>query len=509
MRSRSHGEIVLAPAGKLNDPPSVGFMFDSLAADPHSRLPETPEAVSALAALGEAMTADPGPAVDSAIPAAYTYFGQFIDHDITKTAIDPSLVIPPATDPIADPAHLKPVPAGKIPLLIHNLRTLRFDLDSVYDGPLVASTLQPDGSMRLSEVSGTSNIPAADRFHDLPRKPKINNPITDEEKQADREALIGDPRNDENLVVAQLHVAFIRAHNVLVRERGQTLAVAKSSLRRRYQWAVLHDFLPTIGDKATVADVLANGPRFLKPADSSEMRMPLEFSAAAYRFGHSLVRADYDYNGIFLKGTPFSLLFMFTALSGGLGGSDTLPHNWIIDWAKFFGNKSTPASVNPARLVDTHLVPPLAQLPDFQGRPLPSLMAQLATRNLLRGYLLGLPCGQAVARHLNLPVLDSTSILQTVPPALHAQVTSAGLDTRTPLWFYVLAESASPNAGAGQHLGPLGTRIVAETFWNAVKFSEDSVLQCPPSPEELATNEFSLKGIVRMGLDKGLPALLD
>jgi hypothetical protein len=116
MRARYHGETVIAPNEKANAAPTVGFMFDALSADPLNRLPETPEAVSALAALGQAMTTGQGPAGDSAIPAAYTYFGQFIDHDITKTAVDASLSTPPGSDPIANPGQLKPVAADKIPM---------------------------------------------------------------------------------------------------------------------------------------------------------------------------------------------------------------------------------------------------------------------------------------------------------------------------------------------------------------------------------------------------------
>jgi hypothetical protein len=516
MRARVHGEITLSANKKLATfeaavRPTVGYMFESLVDDPLNRLPDGQPTVDGLTALGNAMAVDPTPA-ESNIPAAYTYFGQFIDHDITKTAFDPTLVGPLGQDPIED-SSIKPLDKSQAKQLVSNTRSLTFDLDSLYGG-LAQQATNPDGTMRLSQVSKApfGTIPTADKDHDLPRRPLINNPQSEAEKEADRQALIGDPRNDENLIVAQMHVAFIRAHNVLV-ERGLSGSAAQTALRRRYQWAVLHDFLPRICEKATFDDLIANGPRFWKPQAEADLFMPLEHSVAAYRFGHSMIRGDYHHNSTF-NPADFTRFFTFTALSGDLaptGGqnteSETLPDNWIIDWSKFFSSEKHPTSENPARRIDTHLTPELGNLRDFQGSPFKSLMARLATRNLLRGYLLGLPTGQAVAKFLGIPEIDSQTLLATIPTQLQDIIAAAGLDKRTPLWYYVLAEAGNPAGPNGNHLGRVGSRIVSETIWNAIRFSEDSVLTAPPSAAEIATGEFDLKGIIRMGLDKDLPGL--
>lgn len=518
MRARSHGELVISNKKQLlslaldaAQRPSVGYMFDDLASDPSNLLPIGVNTVDALKALGNAMAVDPSPK-ESAIPAAYTYFGQFIDHDITKTAFDPSVAGSSGQDPI-ELSNLQPIAKARVPALVENTRTLTFDLDSLYGG-LAQQTIEPSGKMRLSKVSGApfGTIPTDDRDHDLPRRAMIEKPKNEQEKEADRQALIGDPRNDENLIVAQLHVAFIRAHNALI-ERGLNFQEAQTALRRRYQWAVLHDFLPRVTEGATFQDVVANGPRFWRPASETDIFMPLEYSVAAYRFGHSMIRGAYFHNETF-DPAGFQFFFTFTALSGDLapfGGqsseSATLPDNWIIDWSRFFGSAQSPASMNPARRIDTFLTPELGNLRDFQGLPIPSLMARLATRNLLRGYLLGLPTGQAVARLIGVSELDSAKLMASVPSQLRSIVSSAGLDARTPLWFYILAEAGNPAGPDGNHLGPVGSRIICETIWNSISFSRDSVITSAPSAQELSTGEFTLKGIVGMGLDKGLPPL--
>jgi hypothetical protein len=517
MRARYHGEPLTTTEKKAlpfkkagpGTTPSFGFMFGGLTNDANNRLPEGPATVQALRDLGVAMAEDPSNE-ESGIPAAYTYFGQFIDHDITKTVFDPSLQPPDGTDPIED-ANLKPIAANAVTGLIQNGRTTALDLDSLFGGPAVDTVNPADGTMALGDVSPApfGTIPTADKKHDLPRKPMILNPANVAEQEADRQAIIGDPRNDENLLVAQLHVGFIRAFNALVR-RGE--ANPQVALRRRYQWAVLHDFLPRIGLNSVVNDVLKSGPTFWKVADAGALFMPIEFAAAAYRFGHSMIRGSYSHNQTF-DPAGFNFFFTFTALSGDLQPgqghnvqSPTLPDNWIIEWQRFFGSAITPASVNPARRIDANLTPALGLLRDFEGVPITGIMAHLAARNLLRGYLLGLPTGQAVARHLGVAPLSIDVLRAATPSGLGQSIEEAGLLERTPLWFYILAEAGDPAPGKpdGQSLGEVGTRIVAETLWTLAKFASDSVIDTPPSDAELASGEFTLKGIIKLGLDPQL-----
>jgi hypothetical protein len=354
-------------------------------------------------------------------------------------------------------------------------------------------------------------IKTADLHHDLPRLPP------QQDQDLDRKAIIGDARNDENLIIAQMHVAFLRAHNALMQRDRLDARQARTALRRRYQWAVLHDFLPRICAPRVMEKILGDGASIWRADTSADLFMPIEFSAAAYRFGHSMVRQEYDYNATFkpeggLAPATFNFLFTFTALSGDIQPEPgenrqfpSLPNNWIIDWVRFFDHGGA-AGPNPARKIDARISPELGKLRDVVGIPIPSIMGRLAARNLLRGYLLGLPTGQAVAARIGVPRLSEAEILAAVPASNRARFTAAGFHVGTPLWFYVLAEAAAPGPD-GNHLGNVGSTIVAETLWNHVRFAEDSVLANPPSRAELDTGEFTLRGLIRIGQDALLPPL--
>jgi len=503
--------------GNIAASPPFGFMFGDLADDPASRLPDGAGTIAALRALGAAMADDPSND-EGVIPAAYTYFGQFTDHDITKTVLAASIGLSGGND-IIELHDFAPLTRAQVESLISNARTAPLDLDNLYGGLAGTDATNPDGSMLLGNVTPSpGGIPVATPDHDLPRRPRIASPATLDDQDRDRQALIGDPRNDENLLVGQLHVAFLRAHNALMARDGLDGLATQRAMRRRYQWAVLHDFLPRICDPVVVQDILDNGPSALIVDAPGGLFIPVEFSGAAYRFGHSMIRQEYEHNSTFnssggpgvLARATFNFMFTFTALSGsiapssGPGGSDTLPYNWIIEWHRFFDG---PGLENPARRIDSRIAPELGKLPDFLGEAIPTLMGKLASRNLLRGYLLGLPTGQAVAGALGVPVLDPAVLTAAIPPAAAADFTAAGFAERTPLWFYILAEAGDPAGANGMYLGTIGSRIVAETFWNLAKHADDSVIQTPPTDAEIATGEFTLRGIVKLGLDANLQPL--
>jgi hypothetical protein len=197
----------------------------------------------------------------------------------------------------------------------------------------------------------------------------------------------------------------------------------------------------------------------------------VEFSAAAYRMGHSMVRERYSHNRIF-NPTGFDLLFTFTGLSGDIHGDPGLaavPSNWIIDWRRFYDFK-TPAApgffLNPSRKLDPFLVPTLHTLPGGGG--------SLPFRNLRRGVNLGLPSGQDVAKEMKLTGLTSAQIATGSDGAVAKQ---HGLDKATPLWYYILKE-AQVNGG-GTRFGPVGARIVAEVFVGLVAGDKTSYLSEP------------------------------
>ncbi|MEP7342261.1 MAG: hypothetical protein ABI977_31320 [Acidobacteriota bacterium] len=172
-------------------------------------------------------------------------------------------------------------------------------------------------------------------------------------------------------------------------------------------------------------------------------------------------------------------MFTFTALQGQLGNFDTLPDNWIIEWENFVAGGKR----NRARRIDTQMVEPLFELKHFDGSALPGEVVRLAVRNLLRGYLLRMPTGQAVAHALKLEPLKPSEI-EKVAASVEAPaggekqldvLREAKFLERTPLWYYILAEAAA--RADGQHLGPVGSTIIAEVLIGLIRRSDDSILR--------------------------------
>jgi len=493
-------------------------MFSGLQDDEANLLPQStksPTTPTLLKRLGRTMVdAGSGPGGDSDIPAIYTYFGQFVDHDITMAGS------PFAPVNLFNP-QMPPLPLTKIKRL-KNLRRPTLDLDSVY-GPTSPPDRNPPhqqqdrAKMKIGKVTrfpglkGRGNFPVRLKGdgNDLPRKP------ASPDKRQDRAALIGDPRNDENLIVAQLHLAFLKAHNALVAQ-GKSFDEARRLLRQHYQWIVIHDFLmKRVADRGIVEDILQNGNRVYDPP-AGQFFMPLEFTVAAYRFGHSMVRNVYDFNLNFnaksgVVQADLSLLFGFTAFSGQLGisgqpgGTPTLPDFWIIEWHRFVDTLG-PRDGNKARKINTKLAGlsegvGLFGLQDIEGNTLRGDRGKLAVRNLLRGYRLRMPTGQAVARRLGLRVLTPSEIEAAAGNDDQvAALEAGGFQERTPLWYYLLAEAAHRSGGAGQRLGPVGSTIVAEVLIGLIRRSEDSILNTPgwqPSLPAANPGNFDLADLLR------------
>lgn len=455
------------------DPTRFDYLFADLQDDPTSLLPESTATRNHLVQLGRAMRDTAAPNTNnSPIPAVYTYLGQFIDHDITLETQSAGL---PA---LLDPA-MKPMTADAVRNTLFNMRNATLDLDSVYGFPAprtgprlkigVVTKLNGAGIPLLRPIGKADD-------NDLPRD------VPSPDPRMDRAALIGDPRNDENTIVAQLHLAFLKAHNVLV-DQGRSFAEARTALRQHYQFMVLHDFLKRVADPDIVDRIVKNQPSVYKSMEEPFF-LPLEFAVAGYRFGHTMVRAAYDFNLNFNFGgapaTPatLGLLFTFTALTGQLGfpgqSSNTLPENWIVEWERFFE-----AGRNLARRMDTHLVEPLFALTNTLGQPETDGGADakhLAVRNLLRGYLLRMPTGQAVAGKLGVTPLTPAELEVAADDAAQVQILrDSGFNARTPLWYYILAEAKA--VADGKHLGPVGSTLIAEVFVGLVVRSEDSILR--------------------------------
>lgn len=479
--------------------------------------PDSPEAsgdAAALDSLAAAMLRSPPPAVQNApIAAVYTYLGQFVDHDITAgTDREDGLSV-------IDTETVTPVPRDKVARDRRNLRTARLDLDSLYgDGPDDSAFAQrlagllrhpvwrakmwlgtPVGTRRepTSRDPGTHCPPLPrDIAGDLLRLGRLlhgpNAPLTEADiralPEAERQtyelpngdirvqrAIIGDARNDENLAIAQLHLAFLRFHNRLVDENGlgdtsdEAFEAARRLVRWHYQWLVIHDFLKQVCDPQVVAATLADeAPVYRafaahRPAEGA-LPLPLEFSVAAFRFGHSMVRAGYDWNCF--GGIGLQQMFALTGnrdapMSDGGVSFPRLPAHRIVDWARLI-DVSVPA--RRARSIDTDLAVPLGALSGESDRRTQAVLDDLPRRNLRRGLRLNLPSAQdcivGFARHgVAIDPLGAADLL-TGPTA--AAVEAGGFETSTPLWFYVLKEAEVQRGG--DKLGQLGSRIVAETL---------------------------------------------
>lgn len=304
-------------------------------------------------------------------------------------------------------------------------------------------------------------------------------------------ALIGDPRNDENLIVSQFHHSMLKFHNQVVDGlvatgfAGDIFLEAKKVVTHHYQWAVLNDFLKRICGAAAVNAAMAS----VNAPPGSPFSMPVEFAVAAYRFGHSMIRERYWVNAGLIN-EPLSNIFAFAR-------NPLLPvfSNWMVDFNAFFDTGFFAAVHNKASRIDSILAPGLDLLPGFAG-----MMAMLASRNLLRGLALGLPSGQGVANHFGIAPLTAAQLKQGLPAGEVALLDSAGgiLLNKTPLWYYVLREAAVLNGG--NQLGPVGGRIVAETFVRMLKRDPDSFLHTPaaftPSLPSAVPGDFTVADLV-------------
>ncbi|HYR43564.1 MAG TPA: heme peroxidase family protein [Terriglobia bacterium] len=490
-----------------------GRMFRSL---PAARYGAT-EAASraALMTLGELMTSgfdapkDGNDPEESGIPALYTYLGQFIDHDITF-------------DPVST------LVAHKDPNALTDFRTPAFDLDDVYGrGPNDQPYLYDNGPKFLLGDPLNNGAP------DLPRN--SGHP---------RRALIGDPRNDENSIVSQLQGLFLRFHNRTVDDhKGLDFPSLQQIVRFHYQWIVLHDFLPRIVHSSVLHGLQTNG-KF----DRDKLRffhwrhepfMPVEFSVAAYRLGHSMIRPGYRLNDddttllpIFpippktIKGAP-------NGIPDGLTGFQEMARNRGIDWGRFIdtdirssgtdnaSDASTKKRLQFAYRIDTSLVTPLSVLPPSVASDPPISLPQ---RNLIRSFELGLPSGQAVARAMGVPVLpdDKIKIGKAVDnpqggddPDVRGTIASldklAPFKRNCPLWTYILAEAFQNEETVEipvtekkkirtPRLGPVGGRIVAEVFLGLMFGDNHSFLNLDPHWQPPSGPGFRLKDFVNYAL---------
>ena len=436
--------------------------------------------------IAAAMVAGGGGA--SQLPAGFTYLGQFTDHDLTFDRTNVML-----GQNVSPPELLQ-------------ARSPSLDLDSLYGAgptdPASARFYEADGlHLRVGKTVATGGIPAMEGF-DLRR----GEGTTVEEKRA---AIIPDPRNDENLAVAQTHLAMIRFHNRVIDTTPSSVPLSNTFVRarrivtRHYQWMLRTDYLPRICQPGVVNDVFTNGRKAFEVgvAPTDVPTMPIEFAVAAFRLGHSMIRDAYNWNAEFPNGQgTLGLLFEFSGLSGSLGGNPRLLSSWIADLRRLydFGDAGKPGLVVPAgefnraMRIDTLLADPLAHIPNF-----PADEDNLAFRNLTRAKMVTLATGQQMVTFLKNKGVTLTKLTNAqirdgnngaILDGLTAQQRDA-LIANTPLWFYILRE-AELNQGK---LKGVGARIVAETFHRAMEGSQTSIVRDPTWHPTLGPNDSTFR----------------
>lgn len=423
--------------------------------------------------------------------AGMTFFGQFLDHDLTLAL----------KAPLNEPTQ---------PRQTTNFRTAEFDLDSLYgNGPDRSSELYDTSSgdikFRVEAIPGSEQVSrkGAIRF-DLPRDP--NNV-----------AIIGDSRNDENIAISQFHLAMLMFHNAVIdrvrqhpafanRSAKEVFNEAQRQVRWHYQWIILNEFLPLTIGQNRVDEILRNGPRFYKVTDRTqdsvfrsprrEPLIPVEFAVAAYRFGHSQVRPSYRVNFGAAPGSEFfAFIFDDSADPNDPNPSDMRggkrASRRFIDWQTFF--KLDNVNFRSNKRIDTKLSTPLMLLPGSRG-PAPGLpndgVQSLPSRNLMRHVNFGIPSGQAIARVMGVRVLT---------PAQLGELATYGMDKNTPLWYYILKEAEVFEQGL--RMGPVGSRIVGEVFIGLLKADKDSYLTVnrnwKPTLPSAKSRDFKIADLLR------------
>jgi hypothetical protein len=445
--------------------PFYGRMFPSLTPSSHSE--------DDLIKLAEFMVdAGKGPATANTKLSGYLYWGQFIDHDLTLDLT-----------PLARAGSIPP--ENRI-----NHRSPFFDLDSLYgDGPVNTAFLYD----LTDPATGKTLPPGNERFLlgetepskkllDLPRS-KIGRP------------LLVDSRNEENLIVAQFHTLLLRFHNQVMDALDKPnppdvglLGAPKFVQARRlvtwhYQYFVWHEWLDQFLDPDIIAEVRANYPRG-DPPGGQDFFIPIEFAVAAFRFGHSMVRSDYNIS-IRPDHIPFSLSLSELLSRNSMGNPPlrVLEDNYLIDWKLFFpdmgknvGHRNVMHALDILIAEDLHHLP--GPVPIDTG-PSPRLIQSLPAMTLLRGQRSGLPSGQHIADALGETRLTDDEILQQEPkdwdPKLKDFLLQRNFVKDTPLWFYILQEAAVVSTSPRILLGPVGSRIVAEVLVGALAADPNSI----------------------------------
>ncbi len=439
------------------------------------------------------------------LPPAFTYFGQFVNHDLSAPVggvknedasiaaasvinsqdlpgLDLSTRAPDTGAILRDLRNEQESPLTLCSLYAEGPYTADPEVRSLYDGDGVFFRLATSSGVSRAALAATTLDPA--NVHrdvgapDIPRHP------------TERKALIADRRNDENLLISQLHLALMLVHNKAARALGpsarsasECFTAARRLVTRHYHWCILNDYLPKLLWEGVLGKVLAGDPRLTRP------EVPMEFTTAAFRFGHSMVSQKYDFNPNFgaekLISPAATLpdLFAFTS-RGGMGsfGNETvqLPDHWVADWDRL----TRAGEAAGADRIDMRFAPGMLNHLSHTDNMRHS---SIFFRNVLRGFHRRIAFGQDYARAYRVERLTADQILDAMPldPSqavlgmedVRAAAMQAGFGDHTPAWLYFLCE-ADALAG-GQKLGPTASYIIADTVVGLIRQQPDSILNLP------------------------------
>jgi hypothetical protein len=397
-----------------------------------------------------------------------------------------------------------------------NYRTAKFDLDHVYgDGPAGSPYLY-EGEEGAETFKIGETVPDG-RRRDLPI--------------GHGRILIGDladTRNLDNLLLRQLHVLFLKFHNEAVRQLQDNAALADMAemlgpgtvferARRlvcwHYQWIIRHDYLPRVlhSDAWNFQETRATRKA------AGKFAVPIEFSLAAFRFGHSMVRNAYRLNCRKKRVLIGELMTLGQKAA-------PIPDDYLVEWGTFFDGLPTSGPQASSNFIDTSVSVAMHGLSPGTIRLANALEAvdpsNLPVRTLLRGARARIASAQEIADALGSQgrikpgdKLTTSEVARDTADLSGSVLKKNGLHDNTPLFYYILKEAELK--GAGLTLGPVGSHIVSEVIQGALESDPDSYMavagskwQLPrwryPSGAERPVN--SLIRIVQLlGDDKLLP----
>ncbi|WP_434612006.1 peroxidase family protein [Tabrizicola sp. M-4] len=500
-----------APAGGVARQSRYGYLFPALADEPGVGCfagTDEAETLARLRAFEEAthLPVNPPSALLMRLPAAYTYFGQFVNHDISAPVGGVAAADAPAPVGVIGPAE--PQGLGQtwradrqtILARVVNEQGRPLMLGSLYgdwpdtDDPGIAALFARDGKrFRLARVAAVKDV----EFTDIDVDPATVLRATGapDLPRRGREAVIADRRNDGNLILSQMHLAFLRVHNRAVaalepaiRDDAACFRAARRLVTLHYHWLILNDFLPRILSRTVLTRPLAEWASRLAAA----REVPMEFTTAAFRFGHSMVGRAYDFNANFGAGGKIAgeakliELFRFTSaqnMGHPEGPARQVPEHWVIDWERVTaGGMARPGGAHAgAERIDLNFAPDMLNVAGDAAVP---EQGSILFRNLMRGFHRRIPFGQRLADAYGVERLTLQQMRAALPRrrspggAFASPLVAAdalGFMEEMPAWLYFLCEAKALERGA--RVGPTASRIIADTIVGLMRGEEESLLR--------------------------------